>query len=89
MIANPRRQVRESVDHLMLVKIVFLSYLRRLHQADQAYTRRLLDDEVITVDEVKLFADLIGGIMDDTVQQQLKGTSPASPASGAQQSQPG
>ena len=78
MIANPRRQVRESVDHLMLVKIVFLSYLRRLHQADQAYTRRLLDDEVVTVDEVKLFADLIGGIMDDTVQQQLKGINPAS-----------
>jgi hypothetical protein len=62
----------------MLVKIVFLSYLRRLHQADQAYTRRLLDDEVVTVDEVKLFADLIGGIMDDTVQQQLKGINPAS-----------
>jgi hypothetical protein len=72
LIANPRRQVRESVDHLMLVKIVFLAYLRRLHQADQAYTRRLLDDEPITVDQVKLYADMIGDIMDDTVRQQLK-----------------
>jgi hypothetical protein len=92
LISNPRRQVRESVDHLMLVKIVFLSYLRRLHQADQAYTRRLLDDEPITVDQVKDFSDLISSIMDGTIQQQLKGFSQqqlkdASIASSAQQSQ--
>src|SRR5262249_34913064 len=34
LVANPRRQIRESVDHLMRVKMVFLAYLRRLHQAD-------------------------------------------------------
>jgi hypothetical protein len=50
---------------------VFLAYLRRLHQTDQAYTRRLLDDEPITVDQVKGFADVVGEIMEDTVQHQL------------------
>lgn len=82
LIANPRRQVRESVDHLMRVKIVFLAYLRRLHQTDQAYTRRLLDDEPITVDQVKGFADIVGDIMEDTVQQQLDGSNPDTPARG-------
>jgi len=76
LVANPRRQVRESVDHLMRVKIVFLAYLRRLHQTDQAYTRRLLDDEPITVDQVKGFADIVGDIMEDTVHQQLDNTDP-------------
>jgi hypothetical protein len=71
LISNPRRQVRASVDHLMRVKMVFLAYLRRLHQADQAYTRRLLDDKPISVDEVKGFSDVVGSIMVDTILQQL------------------
>jgi len=82
LIANPRRQVRESVDHLMRVKMMFLAYLRRLHQADQAYTRRLLDDEPITVDQVKGFSDVVGHIMEDTIQQQLDGSKPNTPARG-------
>jgi HEAT repeat protein len=68
LVANPRRQVRESVDHLMEMKILFLAYLRRLHQADQAYTRLLLDDEPISTEQVKLFADIVGNIMRDTLQ---------------------
>ncbi len=76
LIANPRRQVRESVDHLMRVKMLFLAYLRRLHQADQAYSRRLLDDEPITFEQVKGFSDAIGDIMRDTVQHDLSKTEP-------------
>jgi HEAT repeat protein len=71
LISNPRRQVRESVDHLLRVKMVFLAYLRRLHQADQAYTRRLLDDERISVQEMTGFSDVVQHIMDDAVRQQL------------------
>lgn len=78
LISNPRRQVRESVDHLMLLKIVFLAYLRRLHQADQAYTRRILDDEPIDAEQVKLFADMVGHIMADTIEKQSKGNSRSS-----------
>jgi hypothetical protein len=66
LIANPRRQVRESVDHLMRVKIVFLAYLRQLHQADQAYTRRVLDDAPITAEQLKAYSDIVGAVMDVT-----------------------
>ena len=69
LIANPRRQVQESVDHLMEMKILFLAYLRRLHQADQAYTRLLLDDKPIGTEQVKLFADIVGAIMTDTLKE--------------------
>ena len=74
LVANPRKQVTESVDHLMRVKMTFLAYLRRLHQTDQAYTRRLLDDKPITADELKDFGDIVGHIMKETIQQQLDGS---------------
>ena len=73
LIANPRRQVRESVDHLMRVKMVFLAYLRRLHQADQAYARRMLDDAPVSVAEVQGFSDAVGVIMAQTLSQSLEG----------------
>jgi hypothetical protein len=63
LIANPRRQVRESVDHLMNLKVVFLAYLRQLHQTDQAYTRRLLDDRDFSANEVSSFTDMVGRSM--------------------------
>jgi hypothetical protein len=67
LIANPRRQIRESVDHLMRLKMIFLSFLRRLHQTDQAYARRMLDDAPITAIEVKGFSDQVGEIMAQTL----------------------
>lgn len=69
LISNPRRQVREAVDHLMRVKIIFLAYLRRLHQSDQAYTRLLLDNEKISAEQLKDFSNLIGVIMEGTAKQ--------------------
>jgi hypothetical protein len=55
LIANPRRQVTETVDHLMYLKVVFLAYLRQLHQTDLAYTRRVLEDEAFTATELAAF----------------------------------
>ena len=68
LIANPR-QVRETVDHLMKIKIIFLAYLRRLHQTDQAYTRLLLDSDKITAEQLKAYSDIVGAIMDATRKQ--------------------
>jgi len=68
-VAKPRTQVQASVDHLMHLKVVFLGYLRQLHQIDQAYTRRLLDDEGMTPDEVKQFSDLAGVTMSQAVDR--------------------
>jgi len=69
LISNPRRQVREAVDHLMRVKIIFLAYLRRLHQTDQAYTRLVLTGDKVTAEELKEYSDVIGTIMEGTAKQ--------------------
>jgi HEAT repeat protein len=69
LISNPRRQVREAVDHLMKIKIIFLAYLRRLHQTDQAYTRLLLDSEKITSEQLKSYSEIVGSIMEATTRQ--------------------
>jgi HEAT repeat protein len=69
LISNPRRQVREAVDHLMKIKIIFLAYLRRLHQTDQAYTRLILDSEKITAEQLKSYSEIVGSIMEATTKQ--------------------
>jgi len=68
-ISNPREKVREAVDHLMVVKIIFLAYLRRLHQTDQSFTRLLLENDKITPEQLKGYSDIVGSIMSDTVSQ--------------------
>jgi hypothetical protein len=66
-VANPRKQVDEAVDHLMHLKIVFLAYLRQLHQADQVFSRRMLDDEPMTSDDVESFSGIVGSSMLDAI----------------------
>lgn len=72
LIARPRRQVRESVDHLMNLKVVFLAYLRQLHQADQAYTKRLMDNELINTEELGNFTKMVGTTMTEAIGQLIK-----------------
>ncbi len=69
LVAKPRQRVRETVDHLMQLKIVFLGYLRQLHQADQAYTRRLLENEPLTTQEVAAFSDIIEETIHDALAE--------------------
>jgi HEAT repeat protein len=59
VVAKPREKIVEAVDHLMRLKVIFLGYLRQLHQADQAYTRRLLEDKPLAPDEVDKFSRMI------------------------------
>lgn len=58
-VAKPRERVEEAVEHLMQIKVVFLGYLRQLHQVDQAYVRCLLEDKPITPEALQKFSDLI------------------------------
>lgn len=69
LVKNPRRQIQESVDHLMYLKVIFLGYLRQLHQADQAYTRRMLEDEPMSVPDLDEFSNLIGRTMRTAVER--------------------
>lgn len=69
LIAKPREKIQESIDNLMQLKVVFLGYLRQLHQTDQAYTRRMLENEPLDADEVRRFADMVNTIMTAAVQE--------------------
>lgn len=68
-IAKPRQQVEGGVDHLMKLKVVFLGFLRQLHQADSAYVRRLLDDKSIAPPDLQSFQGLIEEAMHKAAEQ--------------------
>lgn len=69
LLAKPRQQVENAVDHLMKLKVVFLGFLRQLHQADSAYIRRLLDDKSVAPEDLKSFNSLIEEAMQKAADQ--------------------
>jgi HEAT repeat protein len=73
--SNPRKRVQESVEHLLSLKVVFLGYLRQLHQADRAFLSRFIEESSITPAVVSEFSQLIGETMQGAIThiQQLKG----------------
>jgi HEAT repeat protein len=71
LIARPRKQILEAVDHLMHLKVVFLAYLRQLHQVDQAYTRRLLEDKPLGSEEAAQYSRMADATMRAAVEQML------------------
>jgi uncharacterized protein (DUF2384 family) len=77
VIARPRKQILEAVDHLMRQKVIFLSFLRQLHQVDQAYTRRLRDDKPLIPEEAGKYSQMVETIMITAVAQIMGGKSEA------------
>ncbi|MCB9234801.1 MAG: hypothetical protein H6581_24320 [Bacteroidia bacterium] len=59
LIANPRKKVFSSVNALMNFKIIFLAYLRQLHQTDQSFTRTILEDEPIDLETLERYFTII------------------------------
>jgi hypothetical protein len=68
-LANPRQRVQAAVEHLMRLKVVFLGYLRQLHQSDQAFVRRFLDDEPLSPAVVSEYSQLVRSTMESAVSQ--------------------
>ncbi len=68
-IAKPREQVVQAARQLMRLKLIFLAYLRDLHQIDQAFTRRMLDDKPMPLEEVDRFRVMIEQAMATGAQQ--------------------
>ena len=60
----------------MRVKIIFLAYLRQLHQTDQAYPGLMLGSERVTADELKQYSDKSAKIMEGTTRQLMAANSP-------------
>lgn len=69
LIANPRKKVFESVNALMNFKIVFLAYLRNLHQTEQAFTRMIMEDEQLTTEKLGEFTELVNGMLREAVDK--------------------
>lgn len=72
LVAEPRVQVQQAIDHMMQLKVVFLGYLRQLHQVDQLYTRRVLERTPMTAREVQHFSDTVKATMADAMQHILR-----------------
>jgi aminoglycoside phosphotransferase (APT) family kinase protein len=68
-IAKPREQVVQAARQLMRLKLIFLAYLRDLHQIDQAFTRRMLEDKPMPLEEVDRFRLMIEQAMAVGAQQ--------------------
>ena len=64
LVANPRKEIPREVNRLMKLNVVFLGYLRQLHQVDQAFTKRLLESRVITTEDLKSFSELVGSAIE-------------------------
>jgi hypothetical protein len=67
--AKPRQQVEASVTHLSTLKTIFLGYLRQLHQIDQAYARRMLEDEPPDANEAEQFTVLVQKVMGKALEE--------------------
>lgn len=67
--AQPRQNIPQEVGHLMFMKVVFLGYLRQLHQVDQAFSRRMLSeaDDALGSKEVAEFRELVRQAKADAV----------------------
>ena len=62
-IGKPRDKVKENINHLMHIKVIFLGYLRELNQADQCFNQHLLEDETIPIENINIYLSSIDNIM--------------------------
>jgi hypothetical protein len=65
--SKPRQQVKENVNHLMYIKIIFLAYLRQLNQMDQAFSQKMIESDEIKETELTYFKNNIEKTMTNTV----------------------
>ncbi len=72
LIANPRKKIQTGVDNLMQLQIIFLAYVRQLHHIDQAYSRRLLEQEPLKAEEVDAYSDMLSETMDNAIDRMLE-----------------
>lgn len=72
LIANPRKKIQTGVDSLMQLQIIFLAYVRQLHHIDQAYSRRLLEQEPLDAAEVDSYSDMLSETMDNAIDRLIE-----------------
>lgn len=72
LVAKPREKVQMAVDHQMYLKVVFLGYLRELHQLDQSFTRRMMEDSALDQSEMTGYTGAIRTTMKDALDHLVK-----------------
>jgi HEAT repeat protein len=58
-LSNPRQRIQDAINNLMQLHMIYMGHIRQLNQVDQAYTRELLSEDSITIDELEKYTKLI------------------------------
>eukprot|EP00958_Prasinococcus_capsulatus_P028485 scaffold6830_cov202-Prasinococcus_capsulatus_cf.AAC.2 len=82
VIARPRKQVADTVDHLMKMKIIFLGYVHKLNEAGQVFTRQMMDDEGMSTDLLQAFIDTLDDMTKEGLDQLRRVTEESERSSG-------
>lgn len=59
LVDKPRQRLKEAVDHIMGINIVFLGYLRQLRQVDQSFSRQFFEEGLIKLEDINLYQQMI------------------------------
>ncbi|RKG58090.1 HEAT repeat domain-containing protein [Corallococcus sp. AB011P] len=67
-VTKPRELVNQSVDHMLRLKLIFLGYMHQLSQIVQLFTRRVLQDETMSSQDLQRFSELVREARADAIQ---------------------
>ena len=65
--SKPRQQVKDNVNHMMNLKIIFLAYLRELNQLDQSFSQKMIESDVLTEKDITFFKSKLKESMSEAV----------------------
>ena len=65
--SKPRKQVKDNVNHLMNLKIIFLAYLRELNQLDQSFSQKMIESDGLSESDISFFKQKLKDSMSEAV----------------------
>jgi hypothetical protein len=65
--SKPRQQVKDNVNHMMNLKIIFLAYLRELNQLDQSFSQKMIESDGLTENDITFFKQKLKDSMSEAV----------------------
>ena len=65
--SKPRQQVKDNVNHMMNLKIIFLAYLRELNQLDQSFSQKMIESDCLSESDISFFKQKLKDSMTEAV----------------------
>lgn len=65
--SKPRQQVKDNVNHMMNLKIIFLAYLRELNQLDQSFSQKMIESDFLSESDISFFKQKLKDSMTEAV----------------------